>query len=182
VIIPGYLNGYEPPFLRSPLVDGPEMMSSSPFWAAFLYAVGGPELAPSAFGSDPADLSQFIDRFLDPRRWPVFSQPLQVTITFTSSRVTSRVTAASTTFLNLALAASRGHSQPWKDTFADPRSRGRRIGFGVDPRGTTVTAQMRGESDPHQRIIGERDRRGSRLNGHASTVTPTLAQAQCHVA
>ncbi|MFI5490692.1 hypothetical protein [Micromonospora echinaurantiaca] len=76
MIIPGYLDGYEPPFLQSPLVDGSEMMSSPLFWPAFLYTVGGSESAPNAFGSDPADLSELIDTFLDPRRWPVFSLPL----------------------------------------------------------------------------------------------------------
>lgn len=76
VIIPGYLDGYEPPFLQSPLVDGSQMMSSTLFWPAFLHTVGGSASAPDAFSSDPADLSELIDSFLDPRRWPVFSLPL----------------------------------------------------------------------------------------------------------
>lgn len=73
MIIPGYLDGYEPPFLESPLVDGSERMSSPLFWPAFLYTVGGSASAPDAFRSDPADLSELIDSLLDPRHWPVFS-------------------------------------------------------------------------------------------------------------
>lgn len=76
MIISGYLDGYEPPILRSPLVDGSEMMSSDLFWPAFLYTVGGSASAPNAFDTDPADLSEFIDTLLSPHGWPVFSVPL----------------------------------------------------------------------------------------------------------
>ncbi|MFL6071908.1 MAG: hypothetical protein ACJ73S_00645 [Mycobacteriales bacterium] len=76
MIIPGYLDGWEPPFLKSPLVDGSVMMSSALFWPAFLYTVGGSVSAPDAFGSDPADLNELVDRFENPRRWPVFPLPL----------------------------------------------------------------------------------------------------------
>ena len=76
VIIPGYLDGYEPPFARSPLVDGSAVMSSALFWPAFLLTVGGSKSAPDAFDSDLADLDELLDRFEDPDRWPVFSIPL----------------------------------------------------------------------------------------------------------
>ncbi|MFG1761454.1 hypothetical protein [Micromonospora echinofusca] len=76
MIIPEYLDGYEPPFLRSPLVDGSDMMSHALFWPAFLSTVGGSASAPDAFDVDPADLEQILDTFLDPRNWPVFSLPL----------------------------------------------------------------------------------------------------------
>ncbi|MBO4209576.1 hypothetical protein [Micromonospora echinofusca] len=76
VIIPGYLDGYDPPIVRSPLVDGSEMMSSHLFWPAFLYTVGGSASAPAAFHVDTADLSEFIDVLLDPHDWPVFSMSL----------------------------------------------------------------------------------------------------------
>jgi hypothetical protein len=73
VIISGYLDGYEPPFLRSPLIDGSPVMTHALFWPAFLYTVGGSPSAPSAFDADPADLSELIGTFLDPDIWPVFS-------------------------------------------------------------------------------------------------------------
>jgi hypothetical protein len=76
VIIPGYLDGYEPPMPCSPLADGAEMMSSDLFWPAFLYTVGGSASAPDAFSTNPADLSEVIDALLDSRDWPVFSLPL----------------------------------------------------------------------------------------------------------
>lgn len=76
VIIPGYLDGYEPPFLRSPLVDGSDMMAHALFWPAFLSNVGGSASVPDAFNVDPADLEQIVDTFLDPHSWPVFSLPL----------------------------------------------------------------------------------------------------------
>ncbi|MEU6078109.1 hypothetical protein [Micromonospora sp. NPDC047074] len=76
MIIPGYLDGCEPPFPRSPLVDGSDVMSHALFWPAFLAVVGGSAAAPDAFDVDPADLEQIVDVFLDPRRWPVFSLPL----------------------------------------------------------------------------------------------------------
>lgn len=46
------------------------------------------------------------------------------------------------------------------------------VGLGVDERRAAVAAQMSGQGDPKQRIIGERDRHGSRLNSHVPTVTP----------
>ncbi|MFI7333922.1 hypothetical protein [Micromonospora aurantiaca (nom. illeg.)] len=76
MIIPGYLDGYEPPILRSPLVDGSDLMSYAMYWPAFLATVGGAASAPDAFGVDPADLEQIVDLFLDADRWPVFSLPL----------------------------------------------------------------------------------------------------------
>ncbi|GAB4104482.1 hypothetical protein GCM10028790_35010 [Micromonospora taraxaci] len=76
MIIPGYLDGYEPPFLRSPLVDGADIMSQELFWPAFLAIVGGSTSVPDAFGVDPADLEHIVDTFLDPQSWPVFSLPL----------------------------------------------------------------------------------------------------------
>lgn len=79
MIIPGYLDGYEPPFIESPLIDGSEMMTSDLFWPAFLYTVGGAASAPHAFGSDPADLNEVIEAFLDEQRWLVFSLGLSGT-------------------------------------------------------------------------------------------------------
>jgi hypothetical protein len=76
VIISGYLDGYEPPFLRSPLIDGSQVMAGALFWPAFLYTVGGSTSAPNAFGADPADLNELIDTLLDPHSWPVFSLAL----------------------------------------------------------------------------------------------------------
>ncbi|MGW0214491.1 hypothetical protein ACWDXH_08855 [Micromonospora chokoriensis] len=76
MIIPGYLDGYEPPFPRSSLVDGADIMSQELFWPAFLLTVGGSESVPDAFGVDPADLEHIVDTFLDPHSWPVFSLPL----------------------------------------------------------------------------------------------------------
>jgi hypothetical protein len=76
VIIPGYLDGYEPPLRLSPLVGGAELMSSSLFWPAFLYTAGGSSTAPRAFDVDPADLDGLIGEFLRQDRWPVFSLPL----------------------------------------------------------------------------------------------------------
>ncbi|MGV9372072.1 hypothetical protein [Micromonospora tulbaghiae] len=76
MIIPGYLDGYEPPIQRSPLVDGSDLMSHAMFWPAFLATVGGAASAPDAFGVDPAGLEPIVDAFLDPDRWPVFSLPL----------------------------------------------------------------------------------------------------------
>lgn len=72
-MIPGYLDGYEPPFVDSPLVDGSALMANDLFWPAFLYTVGGSASAPHAFGADPADLNEVIDTFLDEHEWPVFS-------------------------------------------------------------------------------------------------------------
>ncbi|MFC0031974.1 hypothetical protein ACFFMM_20870 [Micromonospora chaiyaphumensis] len=76
MIIPGYLDGYEPPFPHSPLVDGSALMTHPLFWPTFLFAVGESATAPEAFGVDPADLEQIADTFLDPHSWPVFSLPL----------------------------------------------------------------------------------------------------------
>ncbi|GAA4577740.1 hypothetical protein [Planotetraspora kaengkrachanensis] len=76
MIIPGYLDGYEPPLRPSPLVGGAEVMSSPLFWPAFLYTVGGSSTAPAAFDADPGDLDAFVERLLHPDRWPVFSLPL----------------------------------------------------------------------------------------------------------
>lgn len=76
MIIPGYLDGYEPPFATSPLTDGAETMASELFWPAFLHTVGASASAPYAFGIDPADLEEVIGRFLDEDEWPVFSLPL----------------------------------------------------------------------------------------------------------
>ncbi|GAA4606248.1 hypothetical protein BJY16_005731 [Actinoplanes octamycinicus] len=73
MIIPGYLDGYEPAFVESPLIDGAEMMPSELFWPAFLHTVGGSASAPHAFGIDPADLDDVIDALLDEQRWPVFT-------------------------------------------------------------------------------------------------------------
>jgi hypothetical protein len=70
----GWLN--EPPFQRSPLVDGSEMMASTLFWPAFLHTVGGSPSAPDAFTCDLGDLSEFIDALVEPHRWPVFSLTL----------------------------------------------------------------------------------------------------------
>jgi hypothetical protein len=76
VILSGYLDGWEPPILQSPLVDGSEVMSNDLFWPAFLFTAGGAASAPNAFDTDPADLNEFIDTLLDPSGWPVFSIPL----------------------------------------------------------------------------------------------------------
>ncbi len=73
MIIPGYLDGYEPPFVQSPLVDGSDMMEVELFWPTFLHTVGGSASAPHAFNADPADLNDVIDAFLDKHAWPVFS-------------------------------------------------------------------------------------------------------------
>jgi hypothetical protein len=73
VVIPGYLDGYQPPFVESPLIDGSAMMANDLFWPAFLYTVGGSGSAPHAFGVDPADLNEVIETFLDEHEWPVFS-------------------------------------------------------------------------------------------------------------
>ncbi|WP_422742725.1 hypothetical protein ACN27B_30200 [Micromonospora sp. WMMD754] len=76
VIIPGYLDGYEPPFLRSPLIDGSQVMADALFWPAFLYTVGGSVSAPNAFGADLADLDELTATLLNPDSWPVFSLAL----------------------------------------------------------------------------------------------------------
>jgi hypothetical protein len=76
VIIPGYLDGHGPPVSQSPLVGGAEVMSSPPFWPAFLYTVGGSSTVPAAFDVDPGDLAVLVDEFLRQDRWPVFSLPL----------------------------------------------------------------------------------------------------------
>ncbi|WP_051798230.1 hypothetical protein [Catenuloplanes japonicus] len=73
VIIAGYLDGYEPPFVESPLLDGSAIMANDLFWPAFLHTVGGSASAPHAFGIDPADLNDVIDTFLNENEWPVFS-------------------------------------------------------------------------------------------------------------
>ncbi len=73
MIIPGYLDGYEPPFVQSPLIDGSVMMDTDLFWPAFLHTVGGSASAPDAFDVDPADLNDVIDAFLNEHAWPVFS-------------------------------------------------------------------------------------------------------------
>jgi hypothetical protein len=73
VIIPGYLNGYEPPFVESPLIDGSAIMANDLFWPAFLHTVGGSASAPHAFGVDPADLNEVIETLLRETKWPVFS-------------------------------------------------------------------------------------------------------------
>lgn len=73
MIIPGYLDGYEPQFVHSPLIDGSDMMAAKQFWPAFLHTVGGSASAPHAFDVDPADLNDIIDAFLDEHAWPVFS-------------------------------------------------------------------------------------------------------------
>ncbi|AEV86992.1 hypothetical protein ACWT_5973 [Actinoplanes sp. SE50] len=72
-MIPGYLDGYEPPIVDSPLVDGSALMAHDLFWPAFLSTVGGSATAPYAFGADPADLDEMVDAFLDEHEWPVFS-------------------------------------------------------------------------------------------------------------
>ncbi|MFI7075415.1 hypothetical protein [Micromonospora sediminicola] len=76
MVISGYLDGYQPPFQRSPLIDGSGVMAHALFWPAFLYTVGGSSSAPSAFDVDPADLSELIDTLLDSDSWPVFSLKL----------------------------------------------------------------------------------------------------------
>lgn len=70
--IPGYLDGFEPPFVESPLIDGTAMTKNGLFWPAFLATVGGSATAPHAFGIDPADLDEVIDVLLDEHQWPVF--------------------------------------------------------------------------------------------------------------
>jgi hypothetical protein len=76
VIVPGYLDGYQPPISRSPLTDGSDLMSHSLFWPMFLTVVGGSRSAPAAFDVDPADMEQILDVLFGPHRWPVFSLPL----------------------------------------------------------------------------------------------------------
>lgn len=75
MIIPGYLDGYEPPFAHSPLADGSELMAGDLFWPTFLAMVGASSSAPDAFGADPADLEEIAEALLDERRWPVFTLP-----------------------------------------------------------------------------------------------------------
>lgn len=73
MIIPGYLDGYEPPFAESPLVDGAGVLAGDLFWPTFLHTVGGSASAPHAFGIDPADLNEVVETFLDEQNWPVFT-------------------------------------------------------------------------------------------------------------
>jgi hypothetical protein len=72
VIIEGYLDGWEPPFATSPLVDAGAMLTRPGFWPAFLHTVGDSESAVQAFENDPADVSALIDELDNPEVWPVF--------------------------------------------------------------------------------------------------------------
>lgn len=72
MIIEGYLDGWEPPFATSPLVDAGAMLTRPGFWPAFLHTVGGSESAVQAFENDPADVSALIDELDNPEAWPVF--------------------------------------------------------------------------------------------------------------
>ncbi|WP_432981895.1 hypothetical protein [Dactylosporangium sp. CA-233914] len=76
MILPGYLDGWQPSFDRSPLIDGAPLIHQPLFWPAFLYTVGGAASAPDAFDADPADLDVLIDELCNPARWPVFTLPL----------------------------------------------------------------------------------------------------------
>jgi hypothetical protein len=76
VIIEGYLDGWEPPFATSPLVDARALPTRPGFWPAFLHTVGGSESAVPAFDDDPANVSALIDEFLNPDAWPVLSVAL----------------------------------------------------------------------------------------------------------
>jgi hypothetical protein len=73
VIIEGYLDGWEPPLVPSPLVDAGAMPARPGFWPAFLYAVGLSKSAAEAFDDDLADVSVLIDELVDPTAWPVLS-------------------------------------------------------------------------------------------------------------
>lgn len=76
MIIPGYLDGYEPPVQPCPLIDGTAWTRDEVFWPGFLYTVGGSRSAAHAFDVDPGDLDVFVTEFLRRDRWPVFSLPL----------------------------------------------------------------------------------------------------------
>lgn len=76
VVVPGYLDGFEPPFVKSPLVDGSQMLANELFWPAFLHTIGGSATAPYAFDIDPVDLCEVIDALLTDDAWPVFTVPL----------------------------------------------------------------------------------------------------------
>jgi hypothetical protein len=76
VIIPGYLDGYEPPVEPSPLIDATAWAQEGVFWPGFLYTVGGLRSAGHAFDVDLGDLDVFVTKFLRRDRWPVFSLPL----------------------------------------------------------------------------------------------------------
>lgn len=76
VLIPGYLDGFQPPLTSSPLVDATGWTGDEPFWPAFLFEVGMASSAPAAFDVDVADLDVYCERFERPDRWPVFTVPV----------------------------------------------------------------------------------------------------------
>ncbi|MFI9813213.1 hypothetical protein [Saccharothrix variisporea] len=76
VIIPGYLDAFEPPLPRSTLVDATDQLHTALFWPAFLSGVGGARTAPSGFGADPTEVAALDAEWLRPDRWPVISLPV----------------------------------------------------------------------------------------------------------
>ncbi|GAA2079821.1 hypothetical protein GCM10009801_37700 [Streptomyces albiaxialis] len=62
-------------YASAPVVDGLPLLDEPGFWAAYLADLAG-EFAPDAFGADPADAGDALERLDDPAAWPVFTVPL----------------------------------------------------------------------------------------------------------
>lgn len=73
MIIPGYLDGCEPPVDPSTLLDATSWLDDPACWPALLYAVGGARHAVEAFDVDHADLDAMLDKLGRPDQWPVFT-------------------------------------------------------------------------------------------------------------
>ncbi|MFG3256890.1 hypothetical protein [Streptomyces sp. NPDC048172] len=62
-------------YASAPVVDGGPLLEEPGFWAAYLADLAG-EFPPGAFGADPADAGDALERLDDPAAWPVFTVPL----------------------------------------------------------------------------------------------------------
>lgn len=70
-MLPGYLDGFEPPVDPTTLVDATAWMDEPLFWPAFLHSFGGSAAAPTAFAADPADVEDYLHRLHRADAWPV---------------------------------------------------------------------------------------------------------------
>ncbi|MEU7756419.1 hypothetical protein AB0B57_13150 [Micromonospora sp. NPDC049101] len=72
----GYLDGFQPPVAASVLVDATPWLDDPLFWPAFLLAPGGSTTAAAAFGTDPADVADYVSALHQHDTWPVISLDL----------------------------------------------------------------------------------------------------------
>lgn len=70
-MLPGYLDGFQPPVDPAALVDTTAWLDEPLFWPAFLHSFGGSATAPTVFAADPADVEGYLDRLHQADAWPV---------------------------------------------------------------------------------------------------------------